>query len=199
MYFSASNNAFIDSEQWPDCLLVPDELHNQIIEQVRQGRILSSDVDGMPITLDPPPPPALTPTEQLLSHIANLNSDYERAFAQVRKTYPTSEATTWPVQLTEAREYDIWRQGGRVGDPPATPFLTTLTASRDALGVGAGLEDLVDRVLANNSIFEPAIGELTARRHRAELTMWAHFQNNDLASALAVTWDFSLALSGEPT
>lgn len=199
MYFSASNNAFIDSPHWPDCVEVTDQLHNQIVDEIRQGRILSADENGQPITLDPPPPPELTPEQKVLSHIQNLNGAYEQAFAQVRSTYPVSEASTWPVQLSEARTYDAWRQAGRVGDAPVTPFLTELTAARDALGVGTGLEDLVDRVLNNNAIFEPAITELTARRHSAEISIWTLFNGGDLTGALAVTWDFTLALGGAPT
>lgn len=199
MFFSPSALGFFDSSVSEDCREVSNEVHNSVMDLVAQGKILSADENGNPITLDPPPPPELTPGEKIAAHIKKLNEEYEYAFAQVRSTYPLSEASTWPVQIKEALEYDKWRTEGRVGDAPLTPFLTDLTAKRDARGVGAGLEDLVDRVLANNSIFQPAITELTARRHEAEQAIWVHYQGGSLENALAVTWDFDLTLAAEPT
>lgn len=199
MYFSANELAFINQPLWEDCVEVTDELHNQILAEIAQGRELSADENGMPITLAREPEPPATINERFLQRMKDLNLDYEHAVASLRDTYPMSEATTWPVQLAEAKLYRAWEDGGSVGDPPLTPFLTDLTSARSALGVGDGLADLVMRIFNNDAIYSPAIALLTAKRHAAEKAMTVAKYYNDLEALEAVTWLLNFDLLQQPT
>lgn len=122
--------------------------------------------------------------------LEKCNYEYEAAVKLLRGTYPLSETTTWPVQLHEAQGYDEWREAGRVGDPPHTPFLIVLSAERDLRNVGSGLEDLVDRVLNNNNLYSAEMGRLTAIRHSCELGMYMLMQGGDYAGLNAFTWSY---------
>lgn len=199
MYFSASNLAFINrSGHWSDSVPVSDELHNTIMSELESGRVLSA-VDGQPVTVPRDPEPEL-PIEQLVSNtIYRLNGDYEQAVSKLRGTYPLAETTTWPVQSAEAKVYDAWRVAGSIGTPPETPFLTDLTAARTAQGVGDGLVDLIDRVIANDAIYSPAISYLTATRHAAEKALLMAKALDNIEEVKAVTWSFSFELPEEPT
>lgn len=119
--------------------------------------------------------------------LAQLGADYEAAITSLRADYPASETLTWNLQLTEARAYQAWLDGGKEGAAPAIPFLSALSAGRDAAGVGDGLEDLVSRVIANDALYTPAVAKLTALRHAADLEVQTAPNTEALA---AVTWSF---------
>jgi hypothetical protein len=122
------------------------------------------------------------------ANLARCNSEYELAVEALRGTYPFSETTTWPIQLDESRLYGAWRDGGKVGPAPLTLFLSVLTAERDARGIGAGLEDLVDRVLTNNNLYSTEMARLTAIRHSTEFSMYMALNAGDLEALNAITW-----------
>lgn len=199
MYFSAENNAFIGSPIWPDCVEVSDVTASEIMELVGQGYSLEADENGQPVAVPPANPIPVDIGAVFTKRLESLNSDYEHAFNLLRDTYPFSETTTWPIQSNEATAYAAWRTAGRIGSPPETPLLTDLTVARDAVGVGAGLEDLVDRVLNNTGIYIPAVAVLTAKRHAAEQSLTIAKMQNDLALLKSITWEFSFVLSAEPT
>lgn len=198
MYFSASELAFINRpDHWPDSIAVTDAVHNQIMSELASGRVLAVDGEGQPITNEQPAEPEL-PIEQLVSNtIYKLNGDYEAAVAVLRGNYPSAEITTWPVQIAEAKLYDEWRTAGSTGTAPATPFLTDLSDARTAKGVGDGLIDLIDRVLANDAIYSPAISYLTAVRHAAEKDLLMAQSIGTIADVKAVTWDFTFPVPPE--
>jgi hypothetical protein len=200
MYFSAIELAFINRpDQWADNVAVTDSVHNQIMAELATGRVLSADQDGLPITIPAPPAPEL-PIEQLVSNaIYTLNLDYEQAVTKLRGNYPAGEITTWPVQIAEAKLYDEWRVAGSTGTAPATPFLSNLSDARTAKGVGDGLVDLIDRVLANDTIYSPAISYLTAVRHAAEKDLLMAKALGNVETVKAVTWSFTFVLPEEPT
>ena len=199
VYFSAENNAFIGSPIWLDCVEVNDVTASEIMELVGQGYSLGADVNGNPVATPPVNPPVVNIADVFAKRLEKLNADYEVAFTLLRDTYPFSETTTWPIQSEEAIAYEVWRVGGRVGPAPSTPLLTGLTAERDVRGVGAGLEDLVNRVLNNTSIYIPAVSTMTAKRHAGEQSLTIAAMQNDLQTLNGITWDFSFTLSSEPT
>lgn len=192
MYFSPSSLAFFDSQVLPDCRPTTDAVHNQIMDIVAQGGAIGVDENDDPVGIPPAAAPALTLATAFKQKLDNCNLDYDQAVNVLRGTYPFAETTTWPVQIKEAQSYDAWRIAGRVGDPPVTQFLSDLTAQRDARGIGAGLEDLVDRVLTNNNMYSPAMAQLTAARHSAEQALTVALTAEDMQAIQAVTWDFSL-------
>lgn len=199
MYFSAINVAFINSPIWDDCVEVSDEVHNEIIVKLQEGYILAVGPGGGPIVLDPIPHEELSINQLFAFKINDLNEAYEQSFSILHETYPFSETTTWPVQVTEAYAYDAWRTNGAVSPAPQTPFLTDLSLQRDLRDVGAGLEDLVDRVLNNNAIFSPAVAALTAIRHKAEKDMTIAKLSNDYASLRDYTYTFDVELAETPS
>lgn len=121
------------------------------------------------------------------ARLAALNEEYTGAMAALRASYPEPETLTWSLQLTEAKAFKAWADGGRQGDKPETPFLSALSAGRDAAGVGDGFEDLVARVLKNDAIYTPAVAKLTALRHAAEIEIQTA---PNLEALAAVTWSF---------
>lgn len=197
MYYSAENVAFADLPVWADCIQVTDILYNQILDEMQGGRKLSSDVNGQPITLAPPSSVEPTKQEVLTRCIKQLNVAYCLAVTELRDTYPRDETNTWVVQLEEARRYRKWEDdvtalGAEAAGPePTVQFLTDLSNNRDLLGVGTGLSDLVSRILYNNTLYSPAMGFLTARRHYAEQQMYIAFNTGGAPEIEAVTWDFA--------
>lgn len=121
-----------------------------------------------------------------------LTADFTAAVKKLEGTYPPKETDTWTVQLTEAKAYDAWRQAGRVGDEPEIPFLRQMSEERTAFGVGAGLEDLVDRVLRNNDYYSPNMAKTVARRHAGEQALYIALQSGDAKTVRAVKWSFEL-------
>jgi len=200
-FFSASQKAFASTPVWEDCVEVSDEVHNQLLDQLstNPGSSLGADENGQPIFVPAPTPAAPTKSEAFRGQIQRLNMDYEMAVSQLRDTYPQAETSTWPVQLAEAKSYQDWVTGGSVGDAPLTPFLSDLSAARDAVGVGNGLADLVSRILNNDAIYSPAIASLTARRHKAEQDLYLALEAGEVEDILDVTWDFTLTLPEQPT
>lgn len=192
MFFSAVNKAFINSAIWPDCVEVDADTHNAVMALLDKGYSLGAGENGQPIAIAPPPPPQITVDELFKLKLASLNAGYDTAVANLRGNYPFSETTTWPVQVAEAQTFDAWRKAGREGDAPVTPFLTDLTTQRTARGVGTGLEDLVDRVLNNNSLYSPALSYLTAIRHASEQAMTRAKVGEDREALEAVEWDYTM-------
>lgn len=124
-----------------------------------------------------------------------LNKDYECAVTYLKSTYPPSEVNTWAIQITEARAIFKWLEENptlTIDDMPSTvaPFLVTLSASRLALGYPNGLAHLAQRVIENNSLFTPALSQVTAIRHATERQMLLAVADEDLAALNAVTWSF---------
>ena len=193
MYFSPGTRQFYsDQNAVGDCVDVPDELHNAVMDIVSQGGTIGADEQGMPVGIPRPAPAPLSLEELFHLRLNDCNDEYTSAFNTLRGTYPFAETTTWPVQIKEALDYDAWRDAGSQGNPPATPFLNDLTAQRAAQGVGAGLIDLIDRVLANNLVYSPALARITSIRHAAEQALTVAAYVTQSAEAIqAVTWDFS--------
>ncbi|MCY1293720.1 hypothetical protein D9M68_18660 [compost metagenome] len=193
MYFSPGTCQFYSSpDAVGDCVEVPDELHNSVLAVVAQGGTIEANQEGMPVGVPRPLPAALTLEEMFHLRLNDCNTQYSNAVTALRGTYPFAETTTWPVQIKEALDYDAWRTAGSQGTPPSTPFLTDLTAQRDARGVGSGLVDLVDRVLANNLIYSPGVARITSIRHAAEQALYVAAYMTQTAEAIqAVTWDFA--------
>lgn len=127
--------------------------------------------------------------------LALLNNDYERAVAYLKSTYPSSEVSTWAIQITEARAIFKWLEDNptlTIDDMPATvaPFLVTLSASRLALGYPNDLAHLAQRVIENDSLFTPALSQVTAIRHATERQMLLAVAAEDMETLDAVTWTF---------
>lgn len=201
MYFSGSNTAFYEEPLFSDCVEVPVDLPATFQEKLEKDPSLyiSSNADGYPVLLSRLPPGPATKEDVFKMRVTFLNSQYEAAVAALRDTYPQAETSTWPVQIDEAKRYRRWESAGSTGDAPSTPFLTDLTAARDARGVGAGLADLVARILNNDAIYSPAMATLTAIRHKAEQDLYIAFQAGEISDLREVTWSFQLTLNAEPT
>lgn len=193
MYFSPSQLGFFDSPAFADCKQVSDEVHNAIMDVVSLGGQIAADENGDPVAVHPASAAPMTIQDVFDTKLKQCNAEYEQAVAALRGEYPFSETTTWPVQIKEAQEYAAWRAAGSVGNPPATPFLTDLSNERDARDVGAGLEDLVDRVIANNEVYGPEMARLTAIRHDAELELYTALSSNNQSAVEAVTWSYTPA------
>lgn len=193
MLFSPSTKHFYSSDATGDCLEVTDELHNEVMAIVDAGGTIAIGENNLPIGVVQSPPPALSALQLMTNRLNECNAEYEVHVAVLRGTYPFAETTTWPVQIKESQEYDAWRKAGRIGDAPATPFLTDLTAQRDVKNVGSGLEDLVDRVLTNNGVYSPEISRLTAIRHAAEQALYVAAHVTGTTEAVDdVTWNFNI-------
>jgi hypothetical protein len=193
MLFSPSTKHFYDSDAIGDCVEVSDAVHNQVMEIVRTGGTIDINGEGGPIGVPAQTVPSLTPVQQMTVRLNNCNVEYEHRVATLRGTYPFAETTTWPVQIKESQEYTAWRAAGRIGNAPDTPFLSDLTVQRDLQGVGSGLEDLVDRVFANNEIYSPEISRLTAIRHAAEQALYVAAHVTGTFEAVdAVGWSFNV-------
>lgn len=189
MYFSASRLGFFDQSLGSDFVEVSKDDHNRIMKKLSEGYTLGADEDGNPIAIAPPEVPEPSLEDLFKERLASLNADYEQAGSLIRGTYPITETSTWPVQLSEAKLYDVWRKAGKTGTAPETPFLTDLTTRRTAYSVGTGLEDLVDRILTNDALYSPAIAEVTAARHAAEQALGVAYAAEDTAALKAVTWN----------
>lgn len=127
--------------------------------------------------------------------LARLNKDYECAVTYLKSTYPPSEVNTWAIQITEARAIFKWLEENptlTIDDMPSTvaPFLVTLSASRLALGYPNGLAHLAQRVIENDSLFTPALSQVTAIRHASERQILLAVAAEDMTSLEAVTWSF---------
>lgn len=118
---------------------------------------------------------------------ARLNDDFEAAMADLQKPWPDAEAQTWTFQAEEARQWIAAPADAK----PATPFLSSLHAQREALGWEGTLEDLVKRVIHNTTVYTAATASLIGRRHVAEAAIKVA---EDPAS---VTWDFNLSEPAE--
>lgn len=125
------------------------------------------------------------------TRMSQLNSDYENAVAKLHDTYPASETETWTTQRDEAYLYRKWKDAGSEGEQPQTPFLTALSTARDASGIGEGYDDLVNKVISNDSLYSPAIAYATGIRHGAEYKLTVAYTGSDVEALAAVTWTFN--------
>jgi len=80
--FCPSERLFIDPDLWPhdlpdDIISLSDQDHARILDELSTGRILSTDEDGQPITVEPP-----RASDEVLANQARRRRDAE--IAQVR-------------------------------------------------------------------------------------------------------------------
>lgn len=198
MYYSPSRNAFInDGSIWADVVAVPDEDYQRLLAELESGRILSSNEQGYPITIDAPvAEPIIIPLKVLFElRVQKLNEDYDFAVDYIKSGYPLAETITWPVQVVDARVVKAWLAEDAtrvVTDFPRelAPFLYDLAQGRIAKGLESDLLDLANRVLHNDSQFSPAMALFTAERHAAEKRLIAAYTVEDRAALEAVTWSF---------
>lgn len=192
MFFSPSRLGFFLDPFGEDSVEVSNDVYHDAMDKLGKGYTLSADNSGQPVLNAPV---VSEPTLDVLfpQLVRTLNANYETAAAQLRGTYPFTETSTWPQQIDQAKAYDAWRKAGRdSATRPDVEFIEDLSNQRTAVGVGEGLDDLVDRILANNAMYSPAISELTATRHAAEQALTIAFMQKDLAALKAVKWDFTL-------
>lgn len=196
-FFSPSRKGLFNQPVGEDSVELTEEVASALMLELSAGKLLDVDVDGNPVAVLAPVQP--TPEEQLLAlpiaermvaQLARLNQDYDAATAILNIDYPDSETRTWTLQVTEARAYKAWIDAGRVGDAPECPFLIDLNDGRVAAGVGDGFEDLVTRVLHNNSIYSPALAAFTAYRHGVEKQLRTAAALGDDEAFNAITWNF---------
>lgn len=192
MFFSPSRLGFFLEPFGNDSVEVSDDVYHDAMDKLGKNYTLSADSKGQPVLSAPVVP---EPTLEVLfpQLVRTLNANYETAAAKLRGTYPFTETSTWPQQIDQAKAYDTWRKAGRdSATRPDIEFLEDLNAQRTAVGVGSGLEDLVERILANNAMYSPAISELTANRHAAEQALTIAYMQKDMTALKAVKWDFTL-------
>lgn len=205
MYYSPSRKALFAEPFGEDNIEISGAVFNALLEKINLGWTLDLNDQGQPVAVEPPPPPPVVETvdQVFQAHLDAMNHDYEVAAKRLRGNYPQTETSTWIEQLSLAEAYDAWRQNGRVGDPPKMKFVGDLNTSRTNYKVGDGIEDLVDRILANNTVYSPAVAELTGRRHAGEQALRIAQYQQSIEGLKAVTWDFDLteflADLGNPT
>lgn len=194
MYYSPSRKALFAEPFGDDSVEISAQLHDALLAKLNQGYTLESGENGQPVAVAPPEPePVVETVDQVFQNrLATMNHDYEIAGKALRGSYPTTETSTWPQQIDQARAYDLWRKAGREGEPPEMEFVNDLSARRTIHQVGNGLDDLVDRILANNTVYSPAIAELTARRHAGEQALRVAQYYQSIEQLKAVTWNFDL-------
>lgn len=107
--------------------------------------------------------------------------------ADLQKPWPDAEAQTWTFQAEEARQWIAAPADAK----PATPFLSSLHAQREALGWEGTLEDLVKRGIHNTTVYTAATASLIGRRHVAKAAIEA------AEDPESVTWDFNLTEPAE--
>lgn len=204
-YFSPSRKGLFNLPVGDDSVELDEVVVQAIHEQLAEGRLLEADAEGNPITVEAPAREVFDPeadyrarpiTERLNIRLNRLNHDYDEGVAVLNRGYPRYETQTWTLQVTEAREYQKWIDGGRQGDAPEVPFLTLLDDGRTAQGVGDGLEDLVMRVLINDSDYSPALATFTALRHSTEKQLITAAEAEDDVAFEAVSWNFDVSMLG---
>lgn len=197
-YFSPSRKGLFNLPVGDDAVLLTEEVAAALMIELAAGKMLDADAEGNPIAVDAPHIP--TPEEEYLAkplaerltiQLGRLNADYDQAVTVLNSDYPAAETHTWTLQVTEARAYQAWIDGGRVGDAPATPFLAELNEGRVAANVGDGFEDLVSRVLANDAVYSPALAAFTAYRHGIEKQLRTAAELGDDAAFNAISWTFA--------
>jgi len=196
-FFSASRLGLFNMPVG-DAVELSEEVAAALTAELVAGKVLSVDAEGNPIAVEAPQAPSYEEiflskpiAERLAIQLGRLNADYDQAVAVLNSDYPTAETHTWTLQVTEAREYQAWIDGGRVGDAPATPFLAELNEGRVAANVGEGFEDLVSRVLANDAVYSPALAAFTAYRHGIEKQLRTAEVVGDDAAFNAISWTFA--------
>lgn len=196
-FFSASRLGLFNMPVG-DAVELSEEVAAALTAELVAGKVLSVDAEGNPIAVEAPQAPSYEEiflskpiAERLAIQLGRLNADYDQAVAVLNSDYPTAETHTWALQVTEAREYQAWIDGGRVGDAPTTPFLAELNEGRVAANVGEGFEDLVSRVLANDAVYSPALAAFTAYRHGIEKQLRTAEVVGDDAAFNAISWTFA--------
>jgi len=197
-YFSPSRKGLFNLPVGDDAVLLTEEVATALMIELAAGKVLDADAEGNPIAVEAPHIP--TPEEEYLAkplaerltiQLGRLNADYDQAVAVLNVDYPAAETHTWTLQVTEARAYQAWIDGGRVGDAPEVPFLVELNEGRVAANVGDGLEDLVSRILANDAVYSPALAGFTAYRHGIEKQLRTAAELGDDVAFNAISWTFA--------
>jgi len=189
-FFSASRLGLFNMPVG-DAVELSEEVAAALTAELVAGKVLSVDAEGNPIAVEAPQAPSYEEiflskpiAERLAIQLGRLNADYDQAVAVLNSDYPAAETHTWTLQVTEAREYQAWIDGGRVGD-------AELNEGRIAANVGEGFEDLVSRVLANDAVYSPALAAFTAYRHGIEKQLRTAEVVGDDAAFNAISWTFA--------
>lgn len=196
MYYVRSTNGFYNFPvyPYPDAVEVSIETYEYIRSKIKDGYKIGIDEQGQPIVKDrPEPEPLVEDIDTVFStRLSELNQAYEQVCLNIRGTYPGTETDTWTMQLYEAQLMRKWIDLGSVSaDRPILVLLDTLSNERDLLNVGDGLEDLVDRILANAYVYNNAVAKATAIRHSAEQTMTIFKMSDDLEGLKSYIYGFA--------
>lgn len=197
-YFSPSRKGLFNLPVGDDSVLLTEEVAAALMVELKAGKVLEADAEGNPIAVEAPKVPSYEEiylskpiAERLTIQLGRLNADYDQAVAVLNVDYPAAETHTWTLQVTEARAYQAWIDGGRVGDAPEVPFLVELNEGRVAANVGDGFEDLISRILANDAVYSPALAGFTAYRHGIEKQLRTAEAMGDDVAFNAISWTFA--------
>ncbi len=138
----------------------------------------------------------LSPLDCYNLQLTSLNRDYELCCDSIRGDYPVTETSTWPYQFSEAVVYKAWLQSDQTTEPPKLFFIEQLSEDREVLGVGEGLEDLVDRIINNATMYNKVMARITSYRHSLEKKLKEGLHKNDIAILSSLHWDFDEYLKG---
>ena len=196
-YFTPSRKGLSNIPLAEDSVLLTPEEAATIIAALAEGKVLGVDLEGK-FTLEYAPykPTADEEFSQLpiatkvAIKLGRLNADYDVAVAILNSGYPTSETHTWTLQVSEARIYMDWLNSDRKEKEPRVHFLNQLHQGREAAGIDGDLEDLVQKVLYNDSVYSPALASFTAYRHGMEKAIRTAAYLADEATLDAITWEF---------
>lgn len=187
-YFSPDRLAFYDT-MIPGSYKIDSTLAQGIISRLRLGHQLKINPQGQPYTVVPK---HFQSDIGLLYQykIETLNSDYEVACDILRGEYPPTETVSFSLQLLEAVQYKHWMMSDRTGPEPLLFYIDKLSDSRTQRGVGEGLEDLVNRILYNSTVYNTGMGMLTAYRHSLEKELKVLHAARKPVLLETKSWDF---------
>lgn len=161
VFYSPSAKGFYAAEvhgraQMPnDVIDISPDLHAALLDGQSHGKsIMPPDAEHALPWLQEPPAPTL---EQVrATKIAEIMRAYDAAFAPIEAVYPAKERESWPIQLEEARAV--------LADPEAeAPMLSIQAAER---GMGEGVAELAQKIVANNARYRVTAGRLTGQQQR---------------------------------
>lgn len=194
MFFRPSNGEFYNFKGDPSWIEVTAEQFQQLIQWRREGKKLRYDTESNSIVaeLSEAIPAKLTPLAvRHKQRMAALNTDYDVAVNRLTAGYPVGEIQTWERQEQQARNYDKWLKGGKIGAEPATPFVDILWSGRKQTGVVETKEEFIVKILRNADLFAPAIATLTAVRHGFEKQLNNALVLGNRDALEAVKWNFT--------
>ena len=187
-YFSPTGMVFYNSKIG-DAVLIDSKVAEDLINRLKLGHILKVDDVGNPYTVMPL---AYKSDIKLLYEykIRTLSSDYEQACIKLRGEYPPTETVSFSLQLIEAIQYKQWMMSDRSSPAPMLFYIDKLSAERDAVNVGDGLEDLVNRILHNSFLYNTGMSKLTAYRHSLEKELKMLREEKKITLLEIKEWDF---------